>query len=954
MASTTIEIPKAPAGLLDISCDNILPNGKSVLERRYLRRNDDGKPGETIPEMFWRVASNVAAAEHANVTGDIATKTSWAVKYFKEMSSLQFFPNSPTFSGAGTPLGQLAACFVLAIDDDMGKDSTEGIFSTLRTAALIQQTGGGVGFSFSRLRPKGALVHSSKGVASGPISFLRVYDTAFDAIAQGGTRRGANMAVLRVDHPDIEEFIDCKTVEGRLTNFNISVGVTEEFMCAVVADKDFDLVDPHTKRVVRTVRAKTLFDKITENAYRNGEPGILFLDTANRANPVPHLYTLESTNPCGEQFLGPYENCCLGSINLARFADPVKHVVLWEKLAESVRTDVRFLDDVISANKYIPCIPQLREAAHNVRRIGLGIMGLGDLAYMMRVRYGSLECLDLVSQIAEFIRYHAMLASIELARERGPFPAIKGSIYDPENLVWKAPEPLQPYTSEFGRPKIDWSAVVSGILAHGIRNGAQMTVAPTGTIATVAGCEGYGCEPVFALAYTRRVKEKDGDVMLTYKSPLFEAALEEAGITGERKQRIIDRVVECGSCQGIADLPEDIRNTFVVSGDVTVEEHVLTQASLQRFVDNSISKTVNFPETAVVEDVRSAYLSAWSLGCKGLTVYVTGSRHNVVLETKSTKKNVEEKDKKAAAEAAASSSTGIVTTTSSSPATSNVTKEGMKAASIAVEQPPRSETPPTDTEGDSYDDSEDDSDDSDDDSADQTPTPSHPQQQQQPQQSQSQQIKPTTTRSISSFGPYLKKRPRPTHLQGVTYCADTPLGVAYITVNNTDDKEPFEVFLNVGKGGSDVSAVSEAIGRLISLILRIPSLLSPSERLEHVTKQLMGIGGRKQKRMGKDRVLSLPDAIAKSLREHMRNYSGEKARAKESAIAAAAAAAGISCGCATASSASRRESMGPTFSSGTLSELTNMVGDLCPDCGNSTLLNIEGCKKCYICGYSEC
>lgn len=933
--TTTVEIPQAPSGLLDIPCDNILPNGRSVLERRYLLRNDEGKPAETIPQMFWRVASNVAAANHANVPNDITTKTSWAVKYFKEMSSLQFFPNSPTFSGAGTPLGQLAACFVLAIDDDMGKDSNEGIFSTLRTAALIQQTGGGVGFSFSRLRPKGALVHSSKGVASGPISFLRVYDTAFDAIAQGGTRRGANMAVLRVDHPDIEEFIDCKTVEGRLTNFNISVGVTEEFMCAVVADKDFDLIDPHTKRVSRTVRAKDLFNKITENAYRNGEPGILFLDTANRANPVPHLYTLESTNPCGEQFLGPYENCCLGSINLAKFADPVKHVVLWDKLAESVRTDVRFLDDVISANKYIPCIPQLRDAAHNVRRIGLGIMGLGDLAYMMRVRYGSLKCLDLVSQVAEFIRYHAMMASIDLARERGAFPAIKGSIYDPDNLVWKAPEPLQPYTNSFGRPEIDWKTVTSGILAHGIRNGAQMTVAPTGTIATVAGCEGYGCEPVFALAYTRRVKEKDGDVMLTYKSPLFEAALEEAGITGARKEAIIEKVVECGSCQGIADLPEEIRNTFVVSGDVTVEEHVLTQASLQRFVDNSISKTVNFPETAVVEDVRSAYLSAWSLGCKGLTVYVTGSRHNVVLETKSTKKNVEEKDKKAAAAAAATGSSSSVTIVSPT----NSDAAAKTASALKQQEPPRSETPPTDTDGDSYDDDDDDDDDDSSTDSEKAPTPSQ----------QQREVKPTTTRSISSFGPYLKKRPRPTHLQGVTYCADTPLGVAYITVNNTEDKEPFEVFLNVGKGGSDVSAVSESIGRLISLILRIPSLLSPSERLEHVTKQLMGIGGRKQKRMGKERVLSLPDAIAKSLREHMRNYSGEKARAKESAMVAAAAAAGI-----TGGSSSRKESMGPTFSSGTLSDLTNMVGDLCPDCGNSTLLNIEGCKKCYICGYSEC
>ncbi|MCS6872498.1 MAG: adenosylcobalamin-dependent ribonucleoside-diphosphate reductase [Anaerolineae bacterium] len=563
-------------------------NARTILRKRYLRRGEDGQPVETEHEMFWRVAYHVALAEAE--FADHETVMHYARAYFELLTRLRFFPNSPTFTGAGTPLGQLAACFVLAIDDDMGRTES-GIFQTLRNAALIQQTGGGNGFAFSRLRPKGALVRSSGGEATGPVGFLRVYDQAFGEIAQGGSRRGANMAVLRVDHPDIREFITCKTDESAITNFNISVGITDAFMRAVENDEDFELVNPQDGKVWETVRARDLFALIVKQAHHNGEPGVLFLDTANRSNPVPHLYCLESTNPCGEQWLGPFENCCLGSINLAQL--PVKDGAPdWKTLQQWTELATRFLDDVVSANNYVPSVPQLAQAAHRVRRIGLGFMGLADLMYKLRVRYGSEEGQEFAGQITEFIRYHAMKTSIELAKERGAFPAIKGSIYDPDDLKWQPPTPLFPYTRNWKRPKLDWEKIVKGIKKHGIRNGAQLTVAPTGTIATVSGCEGYGCEPVFALAYIRHVNDKGRDLQLQYTSPLFEQALREAKLSEDQIKRIIEHVNLHGSCQKAPDLPDHIRHTFVVSSDITAEEHIRMQAAIQRFVDNSISKCV--------------------------------------------------------------------------------------------------------------------------------------------------------------------------------------------------------------------------------------------------------------------------------------------------------------------------------------------------------------------------
>jgi ribonucleoside-diphosphate reductase alpha chain len=440
-------------------------NARVVLEKRYLRHGADGKPVESVEEMFWRVAHHVAQpeAEWGGNPEEIAKS------FYEMLSDLRFFPNSPTFTGAGTPLGQLAACFVLPISDDMGKTSS-GIFQTLRDAALIQQTGGGNGFSFSRIRPKGSLVSSSAGQATGPVGFLRVYDKAFGEVAQGGTRRGANMAVLRVDHPDIEEFITCKTDENSITNFNISVGILDAFMDAVRDDRDWDLRFPDVYspeyrnfhgtmeqaektgvpiRVYRTLRARELFEKIVQQAHHNGEPGMLFLNTANRYNPVDHLYDLEATNPCGEQWLGPYENCCLGSLNLSRHFGQ-NHTVDWEKLRTDVRLATRFLDDVVNANAYVPAVPLLKEAAHRARRIGLGIMGLADLMYHAGIRYGSEDGQEFGAQVMEFVRYHAMQASVELAEQRGAFPAIPGSIYDPANLRWDPPKPLIPTTPILG------------------------------------------------------------------------------------------------------------------------------------------------------------------------------------------------------------------------------------------------------------------------------------------------------------------------------------------------------------------------------------------------------------------------------------------------------------------------------------------------------------------------
>lgn len=787
-------------------------NSRTILEKRYLRKGADGLPAETIEEMFERIA-NVVAEPDAPYRDVDTSKT----EFYNLLTTKKFFPNSPTFTGAGTPLGQLAACFVLPIEDDLGK-TRASIFETLRVAALIQQTGGGNGFSFSRLRGKGSLVTKSGGKATGPVGFLEAYDAAFGVIAQGGIRRGANMGVLRVDHPDIREFIKSKSSEGKVANFNISVAITDEFMQAVKDDTIYSLIDPHNKQVVESPRAREIFEMIVEYSHNNGEPGVLFIDAANRTNPVPHLYELEATNPCGEQWLGPYENCCLGSINIAEHLDENGEID-WKALEETITLSTRFLDNVVSANNYVPEIPELRDSAMNVRRIGLGLMGLADAMYSVGVRYGSPEAQEFAAQIAEFMRYHAMRTSIELAEERGPFLKIKGSIYDPDDLKWEPPVPLKEYTRDFGRPELDWDEIVDDIKEHGIRNGAQTTVAPTGTISTVAGIEGYGCEPVFALAYLRNVYQAAGDnekLTLTYVSPMFDEALDSLNLNDAARKQIVDEVVEKGTCQNIALLPQKVRDVFVVSSDITPEEHIKMQAAIQAFIDNSISKTCNFPEGATEEDVAAVYMLGWELGCKGLTVYVTGSRDEVVLETKDTK------NKKLALDA--------------EPHARGAGKE------------------------------------------------------------------------------------RGYKLFGNTYKINTPQGKAFITVNKDENNEPFEVFVSVGKAGSDVAALSEALGRLLSGWLR--ASYDPVITAKEIISQLIGIGGARSVGFGQNRVSSIPDAVAKVL-------------ADEFDITV--------------------KSNGSNVIEETKKEVTVFsYVDMCPECGNSSFIQQEGCAKCYECGYSVC
>jgi ribonucleoside-diphosphate reductase alpha chain len=784
-------------------------NAAEVFVRRYVRKGEDGSPAESPTDTFKRVAKAGASADKKYGKATAASER----KFFDILSDFLFVPNSPTWTGAMTPLGQLAACFVLPLKDDLGRDP-EGIYSTLRNAVLIQQTGGGIGFSFSRLRPRGDFVSRSGGRSTGPIGFLEAYDKSIGVIAQGGVRRGASMAVLRVDHPEIREFIHCKEKEGAVTNFNISIAATDKFMDAVRLGGKLSLVNPRNDKVWAEVDAQSIFDEIATAAHRNGEPGILFIDAANRENPVPQLYDIEATNPCGEQWLGPYENCCLGSINLARHLTRGGKID-WEELASTTRWATYFLDNVVDANKYVPAVPALRRAALAVRRIGVGIMGLADVMYANKVRYGDEDGVELAAQLMEFIRYHTMLASVERARERGPFPKIKGSIYDAKDLQWEPPQPLTPYKLDFGRPKISWERVSAGIKKHGIRNGAQQVIAPTGTISTVSDCEGYGCEPVFALSYVRKLFQAGGEKQenreLCYTSPLFEKALEKAGVSQKKREKIYAEVRKGGSIQKIKGISDELKRVFVVSQDITPRGHILVQAALQRFVDNSISKTCNFPASATVEDVKKAYFEAWELGCKGLTVYITGSRREVVLETEETRRK----------------------------------REG----ELAI-------------------------------------------------------------------------KPRPHKTVGSTYRIDTPVGSAFITINENGDGNPLELFVNVGKAGSDISADAEAIGRLSSLVLRIDPTMKPKERLAAMIDQLQGIGGSRSVGFGSMRVRSLADGIARVLADYL-GWKVEESKGKKSPL---------------------------PLGMGKVKKLS----DICPDCGQATLVFEEGCQKCHSCGFSEC
>ncbi|MEM2883125.1 MAG: vitamin B12-dependent ribonucleotide reductase [Nitrososphaerales archaeon] len=582
------ELRRAKA-LLGVEDDLKLPiNAVTILAARYLRRDENRRLIETPRQLFMRVAKTVAEVDLLyNPSAKVEETTK---EFFDMMVNFEFLPNSPTLMNAGTELGQLSACFVLPVED-----SIDGIFTTLKHAALIHKSGGGTGFSFSRLRPKGDVVKTTGGIASGPISFMTVFDAATNAIKQGGKRRGANMGVLRVDHPDILEFITAKEKEGRLSNFNISVAITDRFMDAVINGEDYDLINPRTGQAVQRLNARVVWNLIIAMAWKNGEPGVLFIDRINAMHTVPHVGTIEATNPCGEQPLIPYESCNLGSINLAKMV--VDGRIDWDKLRNTVGKAVHFLDNVIDANKYpLPEIEKITRFGN--RKIGLGVMGFADMLIELGVPYNSKPALKIAEQVMRFIEEVAVNTSVKLAEERGSFANFKGSLWEKRGFKC-------------------------------IRNATLTTIAPTGTISEIAGCSN-GIEPLFAIVYTKAVRETLGE-NLTIVNPLFENVAIEEGFYSEE---LMKKIASSTSIQHIEEIPEHVRRIFVTAHDISPEWHVRMQAAFQKYVDNAVSKTINFPHDASMNDIEQAYLLAYRLGCKGLTVYRDRSRSVQVLTTK--------------------------------------------------------------------------------------------------------------------------------------------------------------------------------------------------------------------------------------------------------------------------------------------------------------------------------
>jgi ribonucleoside-diphosphate reductase alpha chain len=744
-----------------------------VLRERYLLRKD-GEVIETPEEMCWRVAMSIAAGEGRYGRSPAAVREV-AEAFYDMMVGGYFIPNSPTLMNAGKGNGlQYSACYVLPVGDSM-----EEIFDSVKAAAIIHKSGGGTGFAFSRLRPKDDIVHSTGGRASGPVSFLRVFNGATEAVKQGGTRRGANMGILRVDHPDILEFIDCK-LDGGITNFNISVAATDKFMEALARGEEYDLVNPHTKQVVQRLSAREVFERIVRAAWRTGDPGMVFIDRINAspANPTPEMGEVEATNPCGEQPLLPNEACNLGSLNVSKFArrsDDSEWAVDWDEMERVVRLAVRFLDDVIEMNPYP--LPEIDQTVKANRRIGLGIMGWADLLFLMGIPYDSQEAIALADRLMSFVKEKSHDQCAKLAEERGPFPNWSRSIY-------KDVRPM--------------------------RNSTVTTIAPTGTISMIAGCSS-GIEPIFALAFQHRVKQPDGERVLTFVNETFEAIARDKGFYSTA---LMEEIARRGALHDIPGVPEEAGRVFKTSHEIPFEWHVRHQAAFQRYTDNGVSKTINLPNSATEDDVASAYRLAWDLGCLGITVFRDGCKGEQVLNV-----GIAKKDKAPA------------------------------------------------------------------------------------------QL-PTTGAVVI--------KPRPHSLSGKTYRMETPIGTAFITVNETPDGEPFEVFVQVGKGGSDTMAVAEALGRLISLTLRLPSPLSAHRRLEEVISQLARIGGAQPMGFGAGKILSLPDALARTLAEHIGQLKHPGAVEPPKV------------------------------------EARRRIGDLCKECGQATFVYEEGCKKCLSCGFNEC
>ncbi len=833
-----------------------------VLKERYLMKDNNGETIETPDEMCWRVAWDIASAE-TEWGGKRDDVKKVATEFYKLLITHEFLPNSPTLMNAGTGNGlQYSACFVLPVED-----SLVGIFDAIKYQALIHQTGGGTGFSFSRLRPKGAIVKSSKGTASGPVSFMRIFDAATNEIKQGGKRRGANMGILRVDHPDILEFIHCKE-EGGITNFNISVAITDAFMKAYYENNDYDLIDPKNGKVVGSLNAKKVFDEIADGAWRTGDPGLIFIDRINSgtANPVPPMGPVESTNPCGEQPLYPYDSCNLGSIFLNYFvtetSDGAK-TVDWRRLKEVARTSVRFLDNVIEMNPYP--LPEIRRTSWAIRRIGLGVGGWADLLVELGIPYDSNEALELGEKIMKLIQDEGVSESELLAKKRGPFPMFPVSIY------------------KDGTPR---------------RNSTVTTIAPTGTISIIAGSSS-GIEPLFAIAYQHIVKDKHLDRTLTFVNPKFE---EIATRRGFWSNEIKEKISEHGVVREIAEVPEDIRNIFGTAHEIHHDWHIKTQAVFQKYTENAVSKTINMRHDVTVENIKDSYLLAWMTDCKGITVFRDGCKEAQVL-------NLGVNGKKAS------------------------DSESLQLGERPNEKPAES------------------------------------------------------------------VEERPFEVWGATYKLNTPMGKAFITINQNDRKEPIEVFINVGKAGSDVTAMAQALGRVISTALRFHGGVDRIEKAKEIAEQLAGIGGRRSVGFGPNKILSLPDAVAAAFSLHLglrvngfgpkaefagtnnsvsaivdNNKNGSTASAEfagvQSDLAGAVMAAQVSIRSSDENRnddhtmASAESHLAPTYQQESVysqqlflensSPATHKHADICPSCGANSFVYQEGCAKCFSCGFSEC
>ena len=752
-------------------------NALTVLKKRYLKRDPQGEVMETPEELFHRVAKNIAQADQFYNGRDV-THTEEA--FFSLMASLDFMPNSPTLMNAGRDLQQLSACFVLPVGDSM-----EEIFDAVKQMALIQKSGGGTGFSFSRIRPRNDVVGSTHGISSGPVSFMKVFDAATETVKQGGTRRGANMGILRIDHPDILGFIQCKEEDHHFNNFNISVALTEEFMEAVAKGNTYPLRNPRTKEVVRFISAREVFDKIVYNAWKNGDPGIVFIDRINRDNPTPELGEIESTNPCGEQPLLPYESCNLGSINLVNMVK--EGAIDWERLGSTTEKAVHFLDNVIDMNHYT--LPQIEAMTKANRKIGLGVMGFADLLVQLGIPYNDPEALKVAEQVMVFIQERGRKASRALALKRGSFPNFDRSIL-----------------------KNRWDAM---------RNGTVTTIAPTGTISIIAGASS-GIEPIFALAFKRHVL--DGKELVE-ANPLFEDMARREGFYSDS---LMKKIAEVGHIENGAEVPERVKRLFVTAHDITPEDHIRMQAAFQKYTDNAVSKTVNFPNEATVEDVGKVYRLAYELGCKGVTIYRDRSRPQQVLYK------------------------GVISSG----------QEKLEYKEMVPE-------------------------------------------------------------------PEKRPRDRQDVTRGSTRKIRTGCGNLYVTVNEDEDGNLFEIFNQIGKAGGCAASQSEAIGRLVSLAFR--SGIEP----EVVIRQIKGISCHMPVWHQQGKILSCADAIGKAVEWHLQMK--ESNQNKEVTHGRGENPAGDA---------------PPLLMNSVQPTPSVFQRGACPECGGPLLFE-EGCAKCH-CGFSDC